>query len=255
MKKTSFWKTDWFVALLFALVFLSGANSDLMQSLERKAYDRGVLASLRTPSDKIAVIAIDDQSIANLGRWPWPREIHANMVDILAAGRAKAIGYTVFFFEPQVDAGLGYINKIAGLIAISSLRNSANPAHQAELAQLDALLLEAVQSLDNDQKRRDVMARANDVLLGMFFELGDPQGKPDQLLPDYVQRNNLLDVQNPANSFVQPLATQNVLPPIPQLGSKALAIGHINSFPDVDGAERREPPVVGYYDQNYPSRP
>ena len=117
MKKTSFWKTDWFVALLFALVFLSGANSDLMQSLERKAYDLGVMASLRTPSDKIAVIAIDDQSIANIGRWPWPREIHANMVDILAAGRAKVIGYTVFFFEPQVDAGLGYINKIAGLVA------------------------------------------------------------------------------------------------------------------------------------------
>jgi serine/threonine-protein kinase len=253
MKKTSFWKTDWFVALLFALVFLSGANSDLMQSLERKAYDLGVLASLRTPSDKIAVIAIDDQSIANLGRWPWPREIHANMVDILAAGRAKVIGYTVFFFEPQVDAGLGYINKIAGLVAGSSLRNSANPAHQAELAQLDALLLEAVQSLDNDQKLSDSMARANDVLLGMFFELGDPQGKPDQPLPDYVQRNNLLDVQNPVNSFVQPLATQNVLPPIPQLGSRALAIGHLNSFPDVDGAVRTEPLVVGYYDQYYPS--
>ncbi len=253
MKKMSFWKTDWFVALLFALVFLFGANSDLMQSLERKAYDLGVLASLRTPSDKIAVIAIDDQSIANLGRWPWPREIHANMVDILAAGRAKVIGYTVFFFEPQVDAGLGYINKIADLIASSSLRNSANPAHQAELAQLDALLLEAVQSLNNDQKLSDSMARANDVLLGMFFELGDPQGKPDQPLPDYVQRNNLLDIQNPANSFVQPLATQNVLPPIQQLGSKALAIGHLNSFPDVDGAVRTEPLVVGYYDQYYPS--
>jgi len=253
MKKMSFWKTDWFVGLLVALVFLFGANSDLMQSLERKAYDLGVLASLRTPSDKIAVIAIDDQSIANLGRWPWPREIHANMVDILAAGHPKVIGYTVFFFEPQVDAGMGYINKIAGLIASSSFRNTANPAQQAELTQLDALLLEAVQSLDNDQKLSDSMARANDVLLGMFFELGEPQGKPDQPLPDYVQRNNLLDVQNPANSFASPLATQNVLPPIPLLGSKALAIGHLNSFPDVDGAVRTEPLVVSYYDQYYPS--
>ena len=106
MKKWSFWQKDWFVGLLVALVFLFGANSDLMQSLERKAYDLGVLASSRTPSDKIAVIAIDDQSIANLGRWPWPREIHAKMIDILAAGHAKVIGNTVFFSEPQVDAGL-----------------------------------------------------------------------------------------------------------------------------------------------------
>src|SRR4030067_1903300 len=128
MKKIAFWKTDLFVGLLVALFFLFGANSDLMQSLERKAYDLGVLASLRTPSDKIAVIAIDDQSIANLGRWPWPREIHANMVDILAASHAKAIGYVVFFFEPQVDAGLSYINTISDLMALSSLTNNTKPA-------------------------------------------------------------------------------------------------------------------------------
>src|SRR3989338_8326974 len=83
MNKWSFWKRDWFVGLLVALVFWLGASSDLMQSLERKAYDLGVLASSRIPSDRIAVIAIDDQSIANLGRWPWQREIHAKMLDIL----------------------------------------------------------------------------------------------------------------------------------------------------------------------------
>ncbi len=96
MSKWLFWKKDWFVGLLVALAFMFGANSDLMQSLERKAYDLGVLATSRVPSDRIAVIAIDEQSIANLGRWPWPREIHARMVDILAAGHAKAIGHTAF---------------------------------------------------------------------------------------------------------------------------------------------------------------
>ena len=253
MKKMSFWKSDWFVGLLVALVFLFGANSDLMRSLERKAYDLGVLASLRTPSDKIAVIAIDDQSIANLGRWPWPRAIHAKMVDILAAGHAKVVGYTVFFFEPQADAGLGYINKIADLIALSSLRNSTNPVHKAEIEQLDTLLLEALENLDNDQKLSESMARANNVLLGMFFELGGPQGNPDQQLPDYVQRDNLIDVKTSGDSFASPLEAQRLLPPIPLLGSNALAIGHLNSFPDVDGAVRTEPLVVGYYDQYYPS--
>ncbi|OFZ67047.1 MAG: serine/threonine protein kinase [Betaproteobacteria bacterium RBG_16_56_24] len=253
MNKWLFWQKDWFVGLLVALAFFAGANSDLVQSLERKAYDLAVLASSRTPSDKIAVIAIDDQSIANLGRWPWPREIHANMVDILASGQAKVIGYVVFFFEPQVDAGLAYINNIAELIANSSFRNTADPARQAELAQLDTLLLEAMQSLDNDQKLSDSMAKANDVLLGMFFELGAPQGKPDQPLPDYVLRNSLVNVKDGSGSGALPLPSQSVLPPIPVLGSKTLAIGHLNSFPDVDGAVRSEPLVVGYYDQYYPS--
>jgi serine/threonine-protein kinase len=253
MGKWSFWQKDWFVGLLVALVFLLGAKSDLIQSLERKAYDLGVLASTRTPSDKIAVIAIDEQSIANLGRWPWPREIHAKMIDVLAAGHAKVIGHTAFFFEPQVDPGLDYIYKIAELLGNSTLKNSADPVHQAELAQLNALLLEAATNLDNDQKLSDSMSRANDVLLAMFFELGEPQGKPDQPLPDYVLRNNLSNVKDPSGSGELPLPSQSLLPPIPLLGSKALAIGHLNSFPDVDGAVRTEPLVVGYYDQYYPS--
>ena len=45
MNKWSFWQKDWFVGLLVALVFMLGANSGLMQSLERKAYDLGVLAT------------------------------------------------------------------------------------------------------------------------------------------------------------------------------------------------------------------
>ena len=287
MNKWSFWKKDWFVGLLVALAFMFGAGSDLMQSMERKAYDLGVLASSRMPSDKIAVIAIDEQSIANLGRWPWPREIHAKMVDILAAGHAKVIGHTAFFFEPQVDAGLGYIHKIAGLLGKSSLlegtgtegavpenvapemQNSmavpasavemANPASMvaptdpAESPQLDVLLLEAAKNLDNDKKLSESMAKANDVLLAMFFELGEPQGKPDQALPDYVLRNNLVDVKDASGFGAQPLPSQSVLTPIPALGGKALAIGHLNSFPDVDGAVRTEPLVVGYYDQYYPS--
>lgn len=241
------------MGLLVALFFLAGARSDLIQSLERKAYDLGVLATSRTPSDKIAVIAIDDPSIANLGRWPWPREIHARMIDILTAGHAKVIGYTVFFFEPQVDAGLDYIYRIAELLGNSTLKETSKPAQQAELAQLDGLLREAATNLDNDQKLSDSIARANDVLLPMFFELGEPQGKPDHPLPDYVLRNSLPNVKDSGGSGEFPLPSKGVLSPIPSLGSKAMAIGHLNSDPDVDGAVRTEPLVVSYYDQYYPS--
>jgi len=283
MNKWSFWKRDWFVGLLVALVFWLGASSDLMQSLERKAYDLGVLASSRIPSDRIAVIAIDDQSIANLGRWPWQREIHAKMLDILTTGHAKVIGHTAFFFEPQVDAGLDYIYRIAGLLGRSSLLENngvENPADIAsspgaenavdaassvaaassveatgtvEFPELDALLLEAKHNLDNDKKLSASMASANNVLLAMFFELGEPQGKPDQALPDYVLRNNLVNVQDVSGNGTQPFPSLGVLTPIPALGSKALAVGHLNSSPDVDGAVRTEPLVVGYYDQYYPS--
>ena len=70
MRKNAFWKADWFTALAVALVFLFASHTDLIQSLERKAYDWGVMASSRQASDRVAIIAIDDASIANLGRWP-----------------------------------------------------------------------------------------------------------------------------------------------------------------------------------------
>ena len=253
MKNNLFWKADWFVGLLVALLFLLSAHSDLMQSLERKAYDVGVRASSRTPSDKVAVIAIDDQSIANLGRWPWPRAIQAKMLDLLAAGHAKVVGNTAFFFEPQVDAGLEYIYKIGALLDASPLKNSVDPVHQAELAQLAALLQEAVQNLDNDRKLNESMVKANNVLLAMYFELGEPQGKPDQPLPGYVLKNNLSNVKDVAGLGAVPLLAATVQFPIAVLGASAVGIGHLNATPDVDGGIRTEPLVVSYFDQHYPS--
>jgi len=250
MKKAQFWRADWFVGLLVVLLFLFGANGDLMQSLERKAYDLGVRESSHTPSDRIAVIAIDDQSIANLGRWPWPRGIQAKMLDILAAGHAKVVGNTSLFFEPQADPGLAYINKISGVLATSTLAANTDPAVQNDVAQLHGVLRQAEEDLNNDQKLSDSMARANDMLLPMFFALGEPQGRPDQPLPEYVQKNALVKV---SGNGPQPVPAARAFVPIPMLGSHAIAIGHLNATPDVDGAIRTEPLVVRYFDQYYPS--
>jgi CHASE2 domain-containing sensor protein len=253
MKNKSFWKADWFVGLLVALLFWFSAGSDLMQSLELKAYDVGVRASSRTPSDKVAVIAIDDRSIASLGSWPWPRATQAKMLDLLVAGHARVIGYTAFLFDPQVDAGLEYLYKIGALLDAFTLKNSPDPVHQEELARLAALLREAVQNLDNDQKLSESMMKANDVLIAMHFELGEPQGKQAQALPGYVLKNNLGNVKDSAGLGAVPLSAGTVQFPIPLLGGSAVGIGHLNATPDVDGSIRTEPLVVGYFDRYYPS--
>jgi len=131
MKKPAFWKSDWFLGLVVALVLFMASSSDLVQSLERLAYDWGVRASSHSPSARIAVIAIDDQSIANIGRWPWSREIHAQMVVKLKQAGAKVVGYASFFFEPQIDPGLAYVQKL------SELYQLLPPPQQQNLAQLD----------------------------------------------------------------------------------------------------------------------
>jgi len=248
LKKVTFLKADWFVGLLVVLLFLLSSSSELMQSLERKAYDIGVRASTREPSDKIAVIAIDDESIANLGRWPWPRAIHSMMLDVLSSGHPKEIAETVLFSEPQVDAGLEYINKMAALLAVSSLQQS----NSEEWAALNTIAQEALSNLDNDMKLAESIAKAHSVLLGMLFELGEPQGKPDNPLPEYVLKNSLSNIAVGA-AGATPILSDGAQTPIPIFGHLALAIGHLNVTPDVDGGIRTEPLVLNYFDQLYPS--
>ena len=119
--KNGVFKSDWFTGLVITFAFLIFAGSDFIASMERNAYDFGVKSSSRMPSDKIAIIAIDDQSIDNIGRWPWSRDIHAEMHNILAEGGAKAVGQTVFFSEPQIDPGLQFIRELKQALETSSI--------------------------------------------------------------------------------------------------------------------------------------
>jgi serine/threonine-protein kinase len=150
--KQGIWKSDWLVGLLITLAFLVFSGSDLLQGLERSAYDFGVRSSSRQPSDKVAIVAIDDESIANIGRWPWSRDIHAKMHEILSRGGARAIGQTVFFIEPQIDPGLQFISLLK--TAFDQGPISVAPQNIAELEQVIATSRSVVEN------KRDANGRA-----------------------------------------------------------------------------------------------
>ena len=150
--KTRFWSSDWFAGLLITLVVVVLSGSAPFQSLERSFYDWGVRSTDRTPSDKIAIIAIDDRSIENLGRWPWPRDLHAELINRLSAGGAKVIGQTVFFLEPQVDPGLNYIREL-----IKFFSNASFSEVPADIDALGAML----EMKGNDPAINDILARTS----------------------------------------------------------------------------------------------
>ena len=83
-----------------------------LDSLELAVYDWGVRGSERTVSDRVAVVAIDDKSIQNLGRWPWPRDLHAEIYKTLSDAGPKVIGSTIFYTEEQIDPGFEAVNQI-----------------------------------------------------------------------------------------------------------------------------------------------
>ncbi len=251
MKTAGFWRKDWFLGLAVAVVLFLFAGSDLIQSLERKAYDLGVRATDRTPSDRIAVVAIDDASIQNIGRWPWPRDVHAKVTDLLAGGKAKAVGNLVFFTEPQLDPGLAYVNKLVA--EYQKAVPDPNAVEQGSpLAMIGQLLGEAESALNTDRKLAASYEKAGNVLLPMLFELGEPRGKPDRPLPDYVTRNALGAVETASPELPFPTSA-NVTYPIDLVGRHTAGIGHLNARIDVDGAVRSEPLVLAHFDRFYPS--
>ncbi|MBT8130427.1 MAG: CHASE2 domain-containing protein [Gammaproteobacteria bacterium] len=150
--KKGIWRSDWLAGLLITLPFLIFTGSDFMQGLERSAYDFSVRSTERTPSDKIAVIAIDDESIAHIGRWPWPRDVHAHMHELLADADVRVIGQTVLFTEPQIDPGLQYISTLKTDFEASAIR--AIPENVDELDQV----IESSRKLVKNQ--RDANGRA-----------------------------------------------------------------------------------------------
>ncbi len=290
--KEALWSKDWFAAIAFAAVFgiVAVMYSDSFQSLERYAYDLGVRARQQTPSDKVAVIAIDDESIRNLGRWPWPRNLHAAMLDLLREGGAKAVGNTILYFEPQEDPGLQFVKDVSHLVTQSSLgadipaeietfgvmlndlARSSKPAAPVakafnesalvtrftkDLAALNSKLAEASNLLSVDKVLGEAMSKGPVNVLAMSFTPGQPAGRPAQPLPEYVRKNaltNIVDRINARSSGWLPIPTQEAVQfPIPELGQAAGSIGHLVTTVDVDGANRFEALVLQHFDEYYPS--
>jgi CHASE2 domain-containing sensor protein len=245
MGRKDFWKSDWFLGVIVALAVALVSQADLVKSLERKAYDLGVRASSRNPTERIAVIAIDDPSIANIGRWPWSRDVHAQLIQKLTAAHAKVIGMTVFFSEPQIDPGLPYINKLGELYGLLS------PAGQEQLAEFGTVLKDAEDKLNTDRKLAESFSGAGNIVLPVLFRIGEPIGKPDKDLPEYLRKNAVQIAGGQLGAAVPALGVE--VPVIEPLGMAVAALGHLNSPPDVDGAIRTEPLVLSYYDQYYPS--
>ncbi len=292
MLKTSFWKKDWFAGLLVSVLFVVISGVGLLDGLERKAYDLGVQATNRVPSDRVAIIAIDDQSIANLGRWPWSRAVQAKLIALLANSGAKVIGNTVFYTEQQLDPGLAKIRELRETYDRSSLqslridatalkdwlaqRSAANRSRLTgaqettdpgrlvafldtapqDLARLRDLLGRDETDLDADRRLEQALRSARNVVLGVGFDLGIPEGRPDSLLPEYFVRNAITNVVSggeTADNEATPLTAVRIMAPLPALGEAAVGIGHLMVYRDVDGAMRSEPVVLNYFGGYYPS--
>jgi len=226
-------------------------QAPILEIVENIAYDSGVRLTYRNPNatDKIAIIAIDDQSIEKIGRWPWPRNVLANMIEKLAAVKAKVIGLQIFLTEPQTDPGLEYIEKLQQYLNAAKFPKKA----AKQVKTMRQFLRQAEKDLNADGKLARTIPKVKNILMPMFFTLGEALGNPDAALPDFVRRNRLKKISQQAAMGDGPFTANTVRYPLAVFGRRTAGIGHLNFIPDADGGIRTEPLLLEYYGEYYPS--
>lgn len=99
--------TPWTLGLALLLMFLLAETTALPQRIDYWLLDSTLLARPAAASPNIAIVAIDDLSLAQQGRWPWPRRTHAALIKKLHRAGAKTIVFDILFTEPSSgDAAL-----------------------------------------------------------------------------------------------------------------------------------------------------
>ena len=264
-KKFKFAVADVVLGAVVSVVVLAAFYMQWGEVLEYKLYDmRAKLRARARAGDSVVLVGIDDQSIREIGRWPWPRSYMAEMVDQLAEAQAKVIGLDILMNDKELNPGLDQVRAIKETYAaqlaasgkssagsttdIAAVRRAAGQAAtQAAAQQFVKILDDTEKKLDNDAHLADSLALAQNAVMPMYFVVGE--GNSSKQVPDDVAKNFIANVKSdgsatPAVDFVAPY---NVF-------SKELkAIGQINLSTSPDGVERAIPLVVDYNGKLFPS--
>ena len=108
--------------------------SDFWQEIELKGFDA---LSVRTAANQsklpITIIGIDEPSFAQVQRqWPWPRSLHARLIDQLTKSGALVVALDLQLSEastPEEDAALAAAIKRAGNVVVASMMAYQESAH------------------------------------------------------------------------------------------------------------------------------
>ena len=119
-------------AALVLLLLASPVPVAVLRNAVFDAYQRAV--PLERVSAPVVVVAIDELSLTRVGQWPWPRNRMAELVDAIARYEPAAIGFDVFFPEPDRFSPANVIAQLPGLSPGSVREIEARPSSDAVLA-------------------------------------------------------------------------------------------------------------------------
>ncbi|MGM0680844.1 MAG: CHASE2 domain-containing protein [Thermodesulfobacteriota bacterium] len=237
--KASPFKIGCLVTLLAALLFYSFGSRKplLLASMDNRIID--VMFRLRgsTPtSGRVVIVDIDDKSLAEIGQWPWPRDIMADLVSRIRKAGAEVIGLDILFAEEDRTSPKNYLHELNSFLA--------DPLPASRLQNL-----KKKSALDHDLILGEILARSPSVL--GYAMLNDPSGKLTPARP-FPSCNIRLDFLQAGFSELNFIEAYNAILNIPEI-SRARSEGFINVYPGPTGIIRQVPLFMSLDQIPYPS--
>ena len=228
----------WALAAVFILLGCLYSKQDLPASLidrlEVFAYDMRMRTQSGTLDPRVVIVDIDEKSIAEVGRWPWGRDVLAKLIDKLDTKyHVRAAGFDVIFSEPDTSAGFATLAALA----------------RSELKDVNGFsqrILKLKPLFDYDQRMADALADRPTVL--GYFLSNDARTVKKGLLPSPAFTTaDLAGQEIDSTVYASYTGTLEVLQ------RSARAGGFMNPTPDSDGAIRRYALLARYGDGFYES--
>jgi adenylate cyclase len=232
----------WITGVTLLMACLLIWRPTFTEFLELKFYDlKFRFRGARAPGKDVIIVAIDDDSVKAVGRWPWSRENMARLLTSLKTAGPRVIALDIVFAEKEETVAYQAIRNLCDEIA----RRSASPDVLA--------LLEAEKSkTDVDRLLAKVLSQGPPTILGFFFQsVGGKVGgvQPEQLMGGSFLKAStynvvrLLDTQP---SQVPLVSATGIERNLPEITDAAAGDGYFNMIPDPDGTVRWFPMSILY---------
>jgi adenylate cyclase len=243
----AFWQNKTFLlvaGVTLGVIVLLMLRLPATEFIELKLYDLKFLyRGARAPSPDIALVAIDEDSVKKLGRWPWSREVMAELLGKIKESGARVIGLDIIFAERQ---------ETAALTALQRLRQDLD-RQKAASPRVLALIDQEKSRADVDRRLAQVIGRGTPTVLGFFFvkvggrslapRIGEALG-PKAIRASTFNMVRWLDQQPGGRLPV--MGAEGVEVNLPELTSAAAGGGYFNMIPDPDGTVRWVPLALAY---------
>lgn len=211
--------------VLVSIVRWSGCG--FLELIDSRTVDYRLLQrGVQPASSEVVIVAVDDASLAEIGRWPWPRRVRAQLIRRLEEAGAAVIG---------VDA----VDSEAGTSACAAELPERFPGvAEEQWTEFRTALLAASQ---DDRELAEAIRDSGRTVLGYFFNLDGPFG------PTTARASRYNAVQSAdRRGHRKAIEARSVVGNLPELNEAAREVGYFNVVPDSDGFVRRYPLVIRF---------